>query len=862
MVLQILVRIYSGLKTPDYINICQCYIFLNDAESAAQILEKLSRGSSDEVLIAYQIAFDLYESATQHFLSRVQECIRGVLPVPKTPHQRNIEDTSEVQKSTDDKMEVEELKGDEGEGEGDEGGGGEGDVESKEEVTENKEEPMDLEPDTKPTDIPSEPIEKELEDVVEPEEEWMRSLRCVASILKGEKTVALHQEFLIRTNHTDLQILRNTKEAGRNSITHNATVISNGIIHYGTTSDIFLRENLEWLKRASNWAKFTATASLGVIHYGHENEALNLMSSYLPKDSTGSFYTEGGGLYALGLIHANHGGNIIEYLSNELRNNQNEIVRHGGCYGLGLAAMGTADNAVYDLLKDNLCQDDAVVGEAAGLAMGLVMIGTRSPTAIHDMIEYAQETQHVKIQRGLALGIAMLFYGQLEEADGAIEQLCQHKDPLLRRAGMFTIAMAYCGTGDNVAIRRLLHVAVSDVDSDVRRAAVTCLGFILFRNPELCPNVVSLLAESFNPHVRCGAAWALGIACAASGNKEALSIIEPMLSDPVAFVQQGALVASALLLIQQNESMNSKVPKIRETYSKIIGDKLEDSVAKFGAILAQGVIDAGGRNVTISLQSRTGHTHMPTIVGLLVFTQFWFWFPLSHFLSLSFTPTSIIGLNQDLQMPKLEMKSNAKPSMFGYFPYLEKEKSKEKEKVATAILSVTGKKLRTKTKKSGTGTEGEAKDKMEEESVDSMEVESAVVPPDAKRPKSSEGLEEPGETQKSDDSERTQSSENKNPPQTDSKDKEKEKKPVPEPSFEMLSNPARVLPSQLKVISLESGSRYQSLKPISSGGILMLKDTQSEKPEELIEPIVVVLPGQDDEEDEPSPPEPFEYTED
>lgn len=35
------------------------------------------------------------------------------------------------------------------------------------------------------------------------------------------------------------------------------------------------------------------------------------MSAYLPKDSSGSsssVYTEGGGLYALGLIHANHGG--------------------------------------------------------------------------------------------------------------------------------------------------------------------------------------------------------------------------------------------------------------------------------------------------------------------------------------------------------------------------------------------------------------------------------------------------------------------------------------------------------------------------------------------------------------------------
>jgi hypothetical protein len=77
------------------------------------------------------------------------------------------------------------------------------------------------------------------------------------------------------------------------------------------------------------------------------------------------------------------------------------------------------------------------------------------------LLQYAQETQHEKILRGLAVGIALTMYGRLEEADPLITSLCQDKDPILRRSGMYTLSMAYCGTGNNQAIRKLLHVAVS-----------------------------------------------------------------------------------------------------------------------------------------------------------------------------------------------------------------------------------------------------------------------------------------------------------------------------------------------------------------------------------------------------------------
>lgn len=104
----------------------------------------------------------------------------------------------------------------------------------------------------------------------------------------------------------------------------------------------------------------------------------------------------------------------------------------------------------------------------------------------------------------------------------------------------------------------------------------------------------------------------------------------------------------AMILIQQNETSSPKVASVRQKYTKILSDKHEDAMAKFGAALSQGIIDAGGRNVTISMQNKSGSGNMPAIVGMALFQQFWYWFPLAHCLSLAFTPTAIIGINKDL----------------------------------------------------------------------------------------------------------------------------------------------------------------------------------------------------------------------
>lgn len=293
-----------------------------------------------------------------------------------------------------------------------------------------------------------------------------------------------------------------TAVEGRNSVTHSATILANAYMHAGTTIDTFLRENLEWLSRATNWSKFSATAGLGVIHRGHLEQGRALMAPYLPRNgASGSPYSEGGALYALGLIYANHGSEVRGFLLDSLRGSSHEVIQHGACLGLGLAALGTCDEEIAEDMKNILYTDSAVAGEAAGLGLGLLLAGSGSDKAA-EMLSYAHDTQHEKIIRGLAVGLSLIMYGREEGATGLVEQMSRDTDPILRYGAMYVLGMAYLGTGNNGAVQQLLHFAVSDVADDVRRGAVLNLGFVLMGHPEQCPRIVALLAESFNAHVR------------------------------------------------------------------------------------------------------------------------------------------------------------------------------------------------------------------------------------------------------------------------------------------------------------------------------------------------------------------------
>ncbi|CDY60623.1 BnaAnng17060D [Brassica napus] len=763
-VLSLLVEVYQKLPSPDYLSICQCLMFLDEPQGVATILEKLLRSDSkDDALLALQIAFDLVENEHQAFLLSV----RDRLPAPKT---RPVEVAQAVETTAT--------------------------------TNENLSRDVQMADDTPVT--PDQTIVHETDPV---DATYAERLTKIKGILSGETSIQLTLQFLYSHNKSDLLILKTIKQSVemRNSVCHSATIYANAIMHAGTTVDTFLRENLDWLSRATNWAKFSATAGLGVIHRGHLQQGRSLMAPYLPQGGAGgggSPYSEGGALYALGLIHANHGEGIKQFLRDSLRSTNVEVIQHGACLGLGLSALGTADEEIYDDVKSVLYTDSAVAGEAAGISMGLLLVGTATEKA-SEMLAYAHETQHEKIIRGLALGIALTVYGREEGADTLIEQMTRDQDPIIRYGGMYALALAYCGTANNKAIRQLLHFAVSDVSDDVRRTAVLALGFVLYSDPEQTPRIVSLLSESYNPHVRYGAALAVGISCAGTGLSEAISLLEPLTSDVVDFVRQGALIAMAMVMVQISEASDSRVGTFRRQLEKIILDKHEDTMSKMGAILASGILDAGGRNVTIRLLSKTKHDKVTAVIGLAVFSQFWYWYPLIYFISLAFSPTAFIGLNYDLKVPKFEFMSHAKPSLFEYPKPTTVPTSNTAAKLPTAVLS-TSVKAKARAKK-------EAEQKANAEKASGAEKSVS----ESGSGKGKESADKEGDSM-----------------QVDSTATVEKKAAEPEAAFEILVNPARVVPAQEKYIKLLEDSRYVPVK-LAPSGFVLLKDLREHEPEVL-----------------------------
>ncbi|MGK3744547.1 MAG: 26S proteasome regulatory subunit N2 [Bacillariaceae sp.] len=147
------------------------YQLLGKADSVAEVLGSLLKGSEEDALLGFQLCFDLVDSGDQAFVTRVADVLL----------------------------------------------------------------PMSSE---------------------ENADRWSQ----VARVLTGGFSSELALSFLHKQSHADRLIMETLKKSleergsgGRSSLLHNAAVMTHAYLYAGTTNDSFLRDYLDWMKKASNW---------------------------------------------------------------------------------------------------------------------------------------------------------------------------------------------------------------------------------------------------------------------------------------------------------------------------------------------------------------------------------------------------------------------------------------------------------------------------------------------------------------------------------------------------------------------------------------------------------------------------------
>ncbi|KAG5474417.1 hypothetical protein LSCM1_03199 [Leishmania martiniquensis] len=769
-VLRLLADLYTdGLSTIDYYSLAHCLLFLGDVEATSNLICGLWRGGNRTV--AFQLAFDLFEYGNQEYLSGVVAHLEKQLGASELPPPPSTADTTA---------------------------------------------PATPAPATTTTgDAPAAPESPE---------------HKLLSVLSGQVTTNLNVKFLYSRCVADVYVLTHIKKMTdpRNSVIHNATVVANALMYSGTTIDGFLRDNMKWLGAAQHWAKFTAVASTGAIHRGHTEEAMRVLEQYLPKGTSVPTlpYQEAGALYALGLIYSPLGATrdrkTIHYLEENLQKfSTNVQMVHGASLGIGLTAMGLQDESLYDALFTCVTGMDAVAAEGAAVGVGMLMLGSGNDIVLQSLKNVAyEENQKEKIIRGVCMAMALINLGREDEARSLAEELLESGDPWVRLGGCFVLGLAYAGTENAKTIEKLLSVTVKDMSDDVRRTAVTMIGFLTFKDPNLCLDLIRVLVDSYSPHVRYGVAMALAVSAAGTGNAAVIDVLWDMLEDIVDYVRQGATMALAMVMVQLTERENPKVKEFRLLLEKKIEDRNEGRCSKLGYVLASGLLDAGGRNCTFALHKQR-HRLDKAVVGVFMFLQYWYWYPYLLMITLAMQPTCIIGLNESLEIPEYTFKSNATPSTYAVPKSVLQEKRVKASEVQAVVLSTTRKEEELRQRRhQAPGSAG---------SATSASVAGA---PGGDGAEAEDGGKKSGD--KGDGGASGEAAEQ-------------------EPSFEILHNPARVTAHQFCVISHDVDGRYVPLKP-SPMGICLLKDTKPELGAEvLVAPVVL------SDRDEAPVPEPFSY---
>lgn len=446
-----------------------------------------------------------------------------------------------------------------------------------------------------------------------------------------------------------------------------ASTFVNAFVNAGFGQDKLMTPDSEWLYKNKDHGMMSAAASLGSILLWNVDEGLTQIDKFLYSSED---YVKAGAALAVGILCSgvrNDADPALALLTEHIEGD-NHIMKCAACTGLGIAYAGSAREDVMELLipviesSDGGAQNMMEVS-LAGLALGLIFVGKCDDSVGGSIVQRLMEASDDDLShshaRYLCLGLALLFLGQTEKADGMIEALRTIEHKISKYAVVMLETCAYTGSGNVLKVQEMLHQCAEHLteDAEHQMAAVIGLGLITLGEDvgaEMTLRTFDHLLHYCELPIKRAVPLSLAVLHISNPDFSVVDQLSRLSHDPDAEISQNAILGLGIVSAGTNNSrVAGLLRQLSEFYSKEAGHV-------FCVRIAQGLLHMGKGLIGINpFHSDRLLLNGPALGGVLVLLHSCLDLKntildkshyLLYYLTCAMNPRMLITVNEDMSL--------------------------------------------------------------------------------------------------------------------------------------------------------------------------------------------------------------------
>ena len=392
------------------------------------------------------------------------------------------------------------------------------------------------------------------------------------------------------------------------------------------------KNSVHWIFRNKQYGKMAAAASLGMVLLWDVEGGLPKVDRYLYASDN---MVVAGALLAFGIIASGVTDDVDPAFAvlSEYVTNEDDNIKIGAMWGLGIAYAGRAKEDVKDILIPVVGNPDVSIEQAsiAALSAALCYTGTADGELVEIILQSLMLRGEAELDsthgRNMAHALGILFLGKQEAVEATIEVAKTLPEKTSKYSCNVLDMFAYAGTGDVLKIQQFLTTCgeqfEEDADTDVepwqtahQSVAALAIGTIAGGEElgaQMAHRALEHILQYGGPSAKKGVPLALAILNVSNPDVAVIDTLGRLAHDTDDQVVMSALVALGIVGAGTN---NARLAGLLRNLSMYY---CKDAGMLFLVRISQGLVHSGKGLLTLSPYSSSSKAMLrPAMTGLLV----------------------------------------------------------------------------------------------------------------------------------------------------------------------------------------------------------------------------------------------------